>query len=254
MHWTYSSVRFNLFLATDFKFEEAAKKGRTTMRKTAIVTGASRGIGRADALLLMIGATANTSWLPPALERDAKGYIYTGRDLTAWPLDREPFPLETSLPGVFCAGDVRHGSIKRLASGVGEGSMSIAFIHQYLALTGGLILPAFEIPRPFGLRRAKREKGRGALHQSPRQTLLWAVPPRSIKSQILSNFTKYPAPSTRVVRRQSDGKIALHHRAAALNGIAALPFVIPSAAEGSAVLRTCPGKEVESQRHRGVGG
>jgi thioredoxin reductase (NADPH) len=91
----------------------------------------------ADALLLMIGATANTSWLPPALERDAKGYIYTGRDLTAWPLDREPFPLETSLPGVFCAGDVRHGSIKRVASGVGEGSMSIAFIHQFLALTGG---------------------------------------------------------------------------------------------------------------------
>jgi thioredoxin reductase (NADPH) len=90
----------------------------------------------ADALLLMIGATANTSWLPPTLERDAKGYIFTGRDLTGWPLDREPFPLETSLPGIFCAGDVRHGSIKRVASGVGEGSMSIAFIHQYLALTG----------------------------------------------------------------------------------------------------------------------
>ena len=90
----------------------------------------------ADALLLMIGATANTSWLPPTLERDAKGYIYTGRDLTGWVLDREPFPLETSLPGMFCAGDVRHGSIKRVASGVGEGSMSIAFIHQYLALTG----------------------------------------------------------------------------------------------------------------------
>ncbi len=90
----------------------------------------------ADALFLMIGATANTSWLPAALERDAKGYIYTGRDLTGWALEREPFPLETSLPGIFCAGDVRHGSIKRVASGVGEGSMSIAFIHQYLALTG----------------------------------------------------------------------------------------------------------------------
>jgi thioredoxin reductase (NADPH) len=90
----------------------------------------------ADALLLMIGATANTSWLPPTLQRDAKGYICTGRDLTGWPLDREPFPLETSLPGIFCAGDVRHGSIKRVASGVGEGSMSIAFIHQYLALMG----------------------------------------------------------------------------------------------------------------------
>jgi thioredoxin reductase (NADPH) len=90
----------------------------------------------ADALFLMIGATANTSWLPASLERDAKGYIYTGRDLTGWRLDREPLALETSLPGIFCAGDVRHGSIKRVASGVGEGSMSIAFIHQYLALTG----------------------------------------------------------------------------------------------------------------------
>ena len=90
----------------------------------------------ADALFLMIGATANTSWLPPTLQRDAKGYIYTGRDLIGWPLDREPFPLETSLPGIFCAGDVRHGSIKRVASAVGEGSMSIAFIHEYLALTG----------------------------------------------------------------------------------------------------------------------
>jgi thioredoxin reductase (NADPH) len=90
----------------------------------------------ADALLLMIGATANTSWLPSTLQRDAKGYICTGRDLTSWPLDREPFPLETSLPGIFCAGDVRHGSIKRVASGVGEGSMAIAFIHQYLALMG----------------------------------------------------------------------------------------------------------------------
>jgi thioredoxin reductase (NADPH) len=90
----------------------------------------------ADALFLMIGATANTAWLPPTLERDAQGYICTGRDLTGWSLEREPFPLETSLPGIFCAGDVRHGSIKRVASGVGEGSMSIAFIHQYLALTG----------------------------------------------------------------------------------------------------------------------
>jgi thioredoxin reductase (NADPH) len=90
----------------------------------------------ADALFLMIGATANTSWLPATLERDDKGYVCTGRDLTAWPLDREPFPLETSLPGIFCAGDVRHGSIKRVSSGVGEGSMAITFIHQYLALEG----------------------------------------------------------------------------------------------------------------------
>ncbi|HEX4321224.1 MAG TPA: FAD-dependent oxidoreductase [Acidobacteriaceae bacterium] len=88
----------------------------------------------ADALFVMIGADASTSWLPGELERDPRGYICTGRDLTTWKLARAPFPLETSLPGVFCAGDVRHNSIKRVSSGVGEGSMAIAFIHQYLAL------------------------------------------------------------------------------------------------------------------------
>ncbi len=88
----------------------------------------------ADAMFVMIGADPNTAWLPAELEKDAAGYICTGRDLKAWHGKREPFPLETSLPGVFCAGDVRHGSIKRVSSGVGEGSMAISFIHQYLAL------------------------------------------------------------------------------------------------------------------------
>jgi thioredoxin reductase (NADPH) len=88
----------------------------------------------ADALFVMIGADASTSWLPDDLERDPRGFICTGRDLTTWKPDRPPFPLETSLPGVFAAGDVRHNSIKRVSSGVGEGSMAIAFIHQYLAL------------------------------------------------------------------------------------------------------------------------
>jgi thioredoxin reductase (NADPH) len=89
----------------------------------------------AKALFIMIGAVAKTHWLPASLERDANGYICTGRDIQTWPLDREPFALETSIPGIFCAGDVRHGSVKRVASSVGEGSMSIAFIHEYLALT-----------------------------------------------------------------------------------------------------------------------
>ena len=88
----------------------------------------------ADALFVMIGADANTDWLPRELERDSKGYICTGRDLATWKQERSPFLLETNLPGVFCAGDVRHNSIKRVSSGVGEGSMAIAFIHQYLAL------------------------------------------------------------------------------------------------------------------------
>lgn len=88
----------------------------------------------AEALFVMIGATADTSWLPKALERDEKGYICTGRDLKTWAEAREAFPLETNLPGIFCAGDVRHASVKRVSSGVGEGSMAIAFVHEYLTL------------------------------------------------------------------------------------------------------------------------
>jgi len=89
----------------------------------------------AKALFIMICAVAKTQWLPTFLERDANGYICTGRDMTTWSLDREPFALETSIPGIFGAGDVRHGSVKRVASSVGEGSIAIAFIHEYLALT-----------------------------------------------------------------------------------------------------------------------
>ncbi len=89
----------------------------------------------AKALFIMIGAVAKTQWLPAWLERDADGYIRTGRDITMWSLDREPFALETSIPGIFCAGDVRHGSVKRVASSIGEGSMSIAYIHEYPAVT-----------------------------------------------------------------------------------------------------------------------
>jgi thioredoxin reductase (NADPH) len=92
---------------------------------------------KADGLFVMIGADASTSWLPHALQRDERGYICTGRDLMDlpnWNGKRAPFLLETNLPGFFCAGDVRHESIKRVSSGVGEGSMAIAFIHQYLAL------------------------------------------------------------------------------------------------------------------------
>ena len=88
---------------------------------------------RADGLFTFIGADADTDWLPPALERDARGYLRTGRDIENWQNQRPPFPLETSIPGVFSAGDVRSESVKRVASSVGEGSMAIAYIHQYLA-------------------------------------------------------------------------------------------------------------------------
>ena len=91
-----------------------------------------------DSVFVFIGADAETDWLPPAIARDERGYIMTGLEAQTsgrWRLERDPYLLETSVPGVFAAGDVRRGSIKRVASGVGEGSMAIAFIHQYLALT-----------------------------------------------------------------------------------------------------------------------
>lgn len=86
-----------------------------------------------DALFVFIGADAETDWLPPEIARDDRGYVLTGRAAKAWPLERDPYLLETSVPGIFAVGDVRHGSVKRVASAVGEGSMAIAFAHQYLA-------------------------------------------------------------------------------------------------------------------------
>jgi thioredoxin reductase (NADPH) len=94
----------------------------------------------ATSLFVFIGAEPNTDWLAGIVERDEPGFILTGTDLlrdgkrpAGWPLERDPFLLETSVPGIFAAGDIRHGSVKRVASGVGEGSIAVQFIHQYLS-------------------------------------------------------------------------------------------------------------------------
>jgi thioredoxin reductase (NADPH) len=89
----------------------------------------------ADALYVMIGARPQTGWLDGALARDRGGYILTGRDLEqrSWPLERPPTLMETSVPGVFAAGDVRHGSIRRVASAVGGGSIAVQLVHLRLA-------------------------------------------------------------------------------------------------------------------------
>ncbi len=95
---------------------------------------------KASSLFIFIGAEPRTNWLEGVVERDDHGFILTGADLVregkrpkGWPLDRDPGLLETSVPGVFAVGDVRHGSVKRVASGVGEGSIAIQFVHQYLS-------------------------------------------------------------------------------------------------------------------------
>lgn len=95
----------------------------------------------AAALFVFIGAEPRTRWLDGVLQREEAGYLLTGLDLRPngedhlrWPLERQPLPLETSLPGVFAAGDVRFGSVKRVASATGEGAMAIQMIHRYLDL------------------------------------------------------------------------------------------------------------------------
>jgi thioredoxin reductase (NADPH) len=92
------------------------------------------------AMFVFIGQAPRTDWLSGLVERDQAGFVVTGPGLTragdkvpGWPLAREPFILETSVPGIFCAGDVRSRSVKRIASAVGEGSMAIQFVHQHLA-------------------------------------------------------------------------------------------------------------------------
>jgi thioredoxin reductase (NADPH) len=97
----------------------------------------------ATALFILIGAEPHTGWLPGTIRRDRWGFLVTGNDLLAdgrppagWPLDRPPMPLETSLPGVFAAGDIRHGSTKRVAGAVGDGSVAIRLVHEYLGHQG----------------------------------------------------------------------------------------------------------------------
>jgi thioredoxin reductase (NADPH) len=113
-------------------FRAAGADGR--LESLTIQTGGGESVENADACFVFIGAAPRTDWLDGVVARDERGFILAGPDVRegAWPLAREPYLLETSVPGVFVAGDVRARSIKRVASAVGEGSMAVSLMHQYL--------------------------------------------------------------------------------------------------------------------------
>ncbi len=126
------------------KTEVARVEGDGHVERVALmcVEDGSTNVEEADALFIFIGTSPRSDWLPPEVLRDEKGFVLTGRDVMAaedfartWKEQREPLPLETSVPGVFAAGDLRAGAMNRVASAVGEGSMVVRLAHEYLALT-----------------------------------------------------------------------------------------------------------------------
>ena len=125
--------RANIVVA--LRSEVVAVHGDTSLREIDVHDHATGATTRHDSggLYIFIGADAETAWLPPEIVRDRRGYVLTGADVgAAWREERDPYLLETSVPGIFACGDVRFSPVKRVAAAVGEGSMAIAFVHQYL--------------------------------------------------------------------------------------------------------------------------
>jgi thioredoxin reductase (NADPH) len=128
---------------TRFGAEVAAVHGDVSLQAIDVRDRATGETARLESggLFIFIGADAQTAWLPPAIALDHQGYVLTGSEMRAtgrWTLDRDPYLLETSVPGIFACGDVRFGPVKRVAAAVGEGSMAIAFVHQYLKDAGAV--------------------------------------------------------------------------------------------------------------------
>jgi thioredoxin reductase (NADPH) len=129
------ATRSNIRVLT--RTEVVAAHGETSLEAIDVRDASSGETTRLESggLFILIGADAETAWLPQEIALDRHGYVLTGSDVTAagrWELDRDPYLLETSVPGIFACGDVRLSPVKRVASAVGEGSMAIAFVHQYL--------------------------------------------------------------------------------------------------------------------------
>jgi thioredoxin reductase (NADPH) len=136
-HYLIEQLRAKPNIKVSLQSEVAGVHGDSHLTAIDIRDSAAGAVSRHDCggLFVFIGADADTAWLPTEVARDANGYVLTGDDVVKagrWSHDRDPFLLETSVPGVFACGDVRLSPVKRVASAVGEGSMAIALVHQYL--------------------------------------------------------------------------------------------------------------------------
>jgi thioredoxin reductase (NADPH) len=136
-HYLIEQLGAKSNVSVQLRSEVVAAHGDTHLTAIDIRDAASKEVRRRDCggLFVFIGADAETEWLPAEIARDARGYVLTGDDVVRagrWSLSRDPYLLETSVPGVFACGDVRLSPVKRVASAVGEGSMAIAFVHKYL--------------------------------------------------------------------------------------------------------------------------
>jgi thioredoxin reductase (NADPH) len=129
-------------IRTLHRTEVVAVHGDTSLQEIEVHNSATNETTPLESggLFLFIGAQPQTDWLPPEIALDRRGFVVTGPDtlgLACWELERDPYLLETSVPGIFACGDVRLGPVKRVAAAVGEGSMAIAFVHQYIRHTLG---------------------------------------------------------------------------------------------------------------------
>jgi thioredoxin reductase (NADPH) len=136
-HYLVEQLRGKSNIVVQLRSEIHAVHGDTHLTAIEIRDGASNTVHRHDCggLFVFIGADADTGWLPAEIARDGRGYVLTGDDVVKagrWSHRRDPYLLETSVPGIFACGDVRLSPVKRVASAVGEGSMAIALVHQYL--------------------------------------------------------------------------------------------------------------------------
>src|SRR5262249_19996725 len=137
-HYLIEQIRGKPNIRVALESEVKAIHGDQHIKAIDLVDRKSGTVTRVDSggVFVFIGADAETDWLPEEIARDAHGYVLTGESVVRagrWRDERDPYLLETSVPGIFACGDVRASPVKRVAAAVGEGSMAIAFIHQYLA-------------------------------------------------------------------------------------------------------------------------